>query len=148
MVDHSVVDFPISLRTVESGSMRPNMPIGSLVIGQKIHAQRIKKGDIVTFSAAGNVYTHRVVKIVNRDGKRVFYTKGDANAQADSLPVSEKSIISKVELVIPFLGTVFLFLRNPAGIAFILFVFAGIWLFRKMIVLYREERENNSHEEA
>ena len=71
---------------MKTGSMRPTINPGDLVIAHAVRPTDIRNGDIITFrSPLGShaPYTHRVVRtIAGPDGPR-FVTKGDANPSPD-----------------------------------------------------------------
>lgn len=83
----------VTLRTrhpyvpVVSGSMRPALQVGDLVIVQGIqNACHIQVDDIIIFqrSTSSSTFIHRVVE-KNLEGETWYFkTKGDANARASS----------------------------------------------------------------
>ena len=76
--------------TVMSGSMRPALGVGDVVVTRPIAATDARVGDVITFSDPGRhrkLTTHRV-KSLNVAGERVHITtKGDANDAAESWTV-------------------------------------------------------------
>ena len=72
--------FGFQLFSVESGSMEPTLPIGSLIISRmpKDPAD-LTAGEIVTFrTLSGFVVTHRIIEVITDDNGTVGYrTKGD-----------------------------------------------------------------------
>ncbi|PYG87096.1 signal peptidase [Ruminiclostridium sufflavum DSM 19573] len=69
--------FGYQLYTVQSGSMSPTLPIGSIILSKKTDdAAALKAGDIVTFSLNGAVVTHRIIEVINDNGIK-YRTKGD-----------------------------------------------------------------------
>lgn len=107
---------------VVSGSMEPELPVGSLLW---IHKQdSYFPGDIVTYAEEnGTLVTHRLVS-VDAD---TAVTKGDANNAEDS-PIDVKQIRGKVTAVWPGIGNLLLILKSPAGIL-ILLLCGGLILF-------------------
>jgi len=91
---------------IESSSMSPEYPVGTLVIVQPVEAQTLEAGDVVTYvaNADGVLVTHRVIQI--DASTQTVVTKGDANNVEDS-PVYWGNIVGKVVLKIPAVGTVF-----------------------------------------
>ena len=73
--------------TILTGSMRPSMPPGTMVVVRPVPADRVRVGDVVTYqlrSGEPEVTTHRVVSVgVDGAGRRIFRTRGDANDVAD-----------------------------------------------------------------
>ena len=73
--------------TVLTGSMRPTMPPGTLVVSKPVDPDTLQVGDVVTVQLKSGraVYvTHRISAVKHRlDGTTRFETKGDANDVAD-----------------------------------------------------------------
>lgn len=117
--------FGYSFLQVQSGSMEPEYPIGTVVIAKKVDVNSLEVGDVISFYStdkdiSGQVNTHRIEEITsNMKGVPVFITKGDANANADSMPVSSVNVIGKVVYNIGTAGgTVLSVLKNPKIIFF------------------------------
>lgn len=75
---------------VETGSMIPKYKIGDVILVKETDINKIKVGDDVTYNGTtgtmkGKVVTHQVIEITEKDGKKVFKTKGIANNAADPL---------------------------------------------------------------
>ena len=87
---------------IASGSMEPNLPVGSLIFVSAVSAESIKNGDIITFFAANerDIVTHRVTAMQEENGAYVYTTKGDAN-NTDDQPLSYERVIGRVMLSIP-----------------------------------------------
>ena len=88
---------------VQSGSMEPAVMTGDIII---IHSQdNYVKNDVITFHGSdGRIVTHRIIEILQKDGKSFFSTKGDANRSEDEDSITQDKIIGKISLVIPKLG--------------------------------------------
>ncbi len=116
--------LPYKVYTVLSGSMEPNLHVGSVVVLRPTPAEQIRIGDIITFQRPGRrgvFITHRVVNITKTNFGPAFITKGDANGVSDSwtIPVSGTGL--KYWFDIPLLGFLFAILESPVGrICFIL----------------------------
>ncbi|MDM7854394.1 signal peptidase I [Cellulomonas alba] len=93
--------------TVLTGSMRPSMPPGTLVVTRPTPVEDIRVGDVVTYqrrSGLPGVVTHRVVGIgASGAGERVIVVRGDANGVADP-PVLPVQIRGVVVYHAPYLG--------------------------------------------
>lgn len=94
--------------TVLTGSMRPTMDPGSLVVIKPIEASELKVGDAITYqirSGEPEVVTHRIISIAQTlGGETLFTTQGDANPQPDEKPVKAAQIRGVVWYSIPFAG--------------------------------------------
>jgi signal peptidase len=93
---------------VLSGSMRPDLPEGTLVVVEPVDADELRVGDVVTYqleSGAGTVVTHRVVGVTTSlDGEVSFVTQGDANDAADEEPVRPVQVRGRLWYAVPYLG--------------------------------------------
>ncbi|OGG16705.1 signal peptidase I [Candidatus Gottesmanbacteria bacterium RIFCSPHIGHO2_02_FULL_39_14] len=99
---------------VVSGSMQPEIYKGSIVFSFKQPAYQ--PGNIISFTnIGGQVVTHRIIDKIGEPQGISYQVKGDANNTPDGDPVEEKSIIGRVFLVIPLLGSVVQLLKTPAG---------------------------------
>lgn len=91
-----------SLFRVVTGSMEPELPVGSLLLCRQTPIDQIETGDIVCFVSRspemmGRVITHRVVNIFDDGAGRILLeTKGDANLSADGELVSMANLIGRV----------------------------------------------------
>lgn len=94
--------------TILTGSMRPGMPPGSLVVVRPVDPASLRMGDVITFqlkSGQPEVATHRIVGIgTTTTGERVFTTRGDANDANDVAPVRAVQVRGKRWYAVPYLG--------------------------------------------
>jgi signal peptidase len=102
--------------TIETGSMRPGMPPGTLVVVRPIDLDDIGVGTVVTYqlrSGEPTVVTHRVVATsVDGAGAKLFQTQGDANDVPDEPWVRPVQIRGAKWYSIPELGRVNTFLTG------------------------------------
>lgn len=103
-----------------SNSMWPSIKTGSVIFAKKTNTY--KKGDVITFKSDPVSTTHRIFKIINRDGKDFFITKGDQNDALDSYLVSQENIYGKVIYTIPYIGYLLLFLKTKQGLFSFIFL--------------------------
>jgi signal peptidase I len=93
---------------VLTGSMRPSMPVGTMVVVRPLGAERIRIGDVITYQLASGrpeVVTHRVVALgVDGAGRRIFRTQGDANEVADPGWVRAVQVKGVRWYDVPYLG--------------------------------------------
>lgn len=87
---------------VQTGSMTPEYPIGSVIIIKKTDPENLKVKDVITFyssdpSLNNMVVTHRIMEITDDgDGTYSYVTQGDANVLKDEYPAESEKIIGKV----------------------------------------------------
>lgn len=96
--------------TVLTGSMRPGMPPGTLVVVRPVDPATISTGTVVTYqlkSGEPTVVTHRVISQgINGAGELVFRTQGDANTVPDAAWVHPVQIVGERWYSVPYLGYV------------------------------------------
>ena len=98
---------------VVSGSMEPEIPVGSILYVEATPPEEIEPGDVIAFMKDGSVVTHRVEEIRYVEGE--FITKGDANIEEDMIPVEYQSLIGKSVFHVPMLGTLMSLLASGTG---------------------------------
>lgn len=100
----------IQLRVILTGSMKPAINPGDLVVAASTKLIEPKVGKVALYSArdlqgnAVTVWAHRITAGNTVDG---FTFKGDANTQSDIGTIPLKDINSVIVLRIPFVGHIF-----------------------------------------
>lgn len=112
--------FGYSAMSVLSGSMRPYLEPGDMIVDRAVKAKEIIVGDVITYRVGTSIVTHRVVEIMEKDNKVYFLTRGDANNTDDGRPIEEIQLIGRVSFKIPKGGYVARFIRSPIGILIII----------------------------
>lgn len=99
--------------TVQSGSMSPAIPVGSVVVVDPVgpdpsELEQIEVGDVVTFMPRPEdptLVTHRVTAVgATTGGDPSFITRGDANEQDDADPVTATQLRGVVRYDVPWVG--------------------------------------------
>lgn len=113
---------------VLSGSMEPELPVGSLIYVRAVDPSEVVVGDTITFKLeSGTLVTHEVYEI--DAAAREFKTHGIANVDSqgnispDAVPVPWSSLIGTVVACVPLLGYVNAFVTQPPGV---FMVIAGV----------------------
>lgn len=101
---------------VVSGSMEPEIPVGSVIYVEAEPPEFISEGDIIAFHSSDSVVVHRVVDNQLVEGK--FTTKGDANEEADMNSVPYASLIGRVAAHYPVLGRMLVLYTSNVGKAY------------------------------
>ena len=95
--------FGFKTYIVQSGSMEPEIPTGSLVyVDTNVDTASLAVGDVIAFDHGKIDITHRIAEIDPGTGE--FITKGDANGSNDPDSVAPSQVIGKTVLAIPSLG--------------------------------------------
>lgn len=107
----AIVFFDMNPYVIVSGSMEPELPVGSLCM---IDCQQKEpdEGDIISYKAGDSVITHRVVEVTDEG----YVTKGDANDSKDPGVVKQKQVFGICVFSIPKAGYAVMFLRSLKGI--------------------------------
>ncbi len=133
--------FGYSMYRVSSGSMKPELEIGDVIITQEFDPMTAKKGDIVTYKSESGtmedkMVTHRLVKEPYKKGK-YFYavTKGDNNPSEDD-PIKVEQIQSKLVTKVSVLKFIYNIFVTPAGLLLIigLIIFA---FFNEIVIFFK-----------
>ena len=106
---------------VLTDSMYPDIHSGDLIICHTIDAADVDEDDVISFyDPAGKgtaVVTHKVVDIIEEDGKRSFKTKGVNNNTEDRLPVPAENVIAKYTGIrFPGAGSFAIFMQSTTGL--------------------------------
>lgn len=142
----SALNIPsgIKLYNVQSGSMSPKVPAGSIVVVKS--ADLYKPGEVITFKAQKDravknpkfTTTHRIMKRQEDNTGIKFITKGDANDDPDSEPVDQNLVLGKVILTIPILGYPVAFAKTQAGLIILIIIPATIIIFSELVNIKKE----------
>lgn len=137
---------------VLSGSMEPTIPVGSMVVVERLQGEDdladVAVGDVVTFMPRPQdptLVTHRVVSIGGKaDGSTVLVTKGDANGANDPDPVAAEQVRGLVQYHVPYAGYLSNVLnveqkqQGVVAVAGLLFAYAAVQVVRA----FRGRRED------
>jgi signal peptidase len=98
--------FRFQAIAVASGSMSPLIYRGDVVIVDKINGDydSLEVGQIVAVKYENIIVVHRLIDIKKDNGIYYFYTKGDANSQADDYVIQQEMVIGKVVAKVPYVG--------------------------------------------
>lgn len=139
----STFNTPLKFRlfSVQSGSMEPNIHLGSLVIVKP--QESYIKGDVVTIKGEREpkkTFTHRIVEVQeDKDLNRINYqTKGDANEGPDPELIPHRRVVGKVIASIPYLGQVVAFAQTQVGLAVLVIIPATIIIYSELVNIKNE----------
>jgi signal peptidase len=98
-------------------SMEPAIPLGAAVIVEPVAPSALAVGDVVSLrSGPGRaVFTHRIVRLAERDGQIWIETQGDANRTADPSLTPASAVIGRATFVAPGVGFLIALLSHPVG---------------------------------
>lgn len=113
-----------TVNPVVSGSMRPGLSVGGVVISERVPADSLVDRDVILFRSpndASEQVVHRIIRIVkNSSGQLFINTQGDANTARDPWTLSIRGGYAfRARWSIPLLGYVAVAFQNNRGIAII-----------------------------
>lgn len=103
---------------VVSGSMEPEIPVGSVVYVKPTAPVELEPEDVIAFWSGGTTVTHRVVQ--NRTVEGELVTKGDANKTEDLHTVPYDDVIGRVQRHFPMVGHLMSLYASTIGKVYVL----------------------------
>lgn len=139
---------------VLSGSMEPELPVGSLIYVKPVDPTEVHVGDAITFRfESGTLVTHEVYEVDAEAHE--FRTHGIANVDSqgnispDAAPVPWSSLVGSVVACVPLLGYINVFITQPPGIFVVVTgvaVVIGVSIVLELVDMgKREKRKAASH---
>lgn len=131
--------------TVLSGSMAPDIKMGSVVVVKP--SDNYKIGDIITFgemSKTKTPTTHRIYEMKVEDSQPIYITKGDANNAPDQREISQKDIVGNVLFDVPYVGYAVDAAKKPWGFAAIIILPALLIIFDEGKKIYGEIKKKKN----
>lgn len=125
---------------VLTGSMEPNIPIGAMVtVDAKADPTKIEPEQVITYQLSGTMLsTHRVVE--NNTDERYFITKGDANQNADLIPIAYEQLVGRVVYSIPYFGYLIGKIQSRDGILIVAVVLVIVILLTFIPMAFKAEK--------
>lgn len=117
--------LPLTGRTtlvVAGGSMEPAIGLGSAIVVEPVDPRSLAVGDVVSLRSGPDraIFSHRVIRVVVRDGATWVETKGDANETEDPSLTPASQIIGRASVTIPNAGYLIALLSSLHGIVFVI----------------------------
>ncbi len=106
--------FGVHFFVVTSGSMEPDLPVGSIVVVVPTEYEDIQIGDDISFvrDKQLTVVTHRVIE--KNDAEKELTTQGIANNVPD-LPTIYENVVGVVIFNLPFVGNILQWIETLQG---------------------------------
>ena len=135
--------FGIEFRAVITGSMTPEIPVGSLVVIVPTKAEDIKVGDDITFISVGEkIVTHRVIEINHE--KNEFITWGIANDKsAIDAPNKYENILGVAKLHIPLAGRIFSWFSTAYGKIIAMTGIVAVYILSCILGIWSKDKKKN-----
>ena len=130
--------------TVLTGSMTPEIPVGSVVLVRPVDPRTFEIDDIATYQVepGKDAYiTHRIVRIKNSEEPTTFIFKGDAKRGRDLKPVPADAVKGEVWFHIPYLGAIRDALHGKAGLSLLAMLVLGGYAISQLVEVVRDKRK-------
>jgi signal peptidase I len=137
--------------TVLSGSMKPYFSPGDLVIVSPEPARDVRVGQVISYHIPvgdRHVQSHRVVQVVRAGEHPLIRTKGDANEARDPWTARlDGSTAWHVRLVVPKVGFMIVWLRDPLLRLLTVFVAPALFALVALRRIWIEPEQERAHSE-
>jgi signal peptidase I len=120
----ALVNGTWTVNPVLSGSMRPGLSVGGVVIGERIPVNSLRVRDVILFRSPNNSsdqVVHRIIHIAKgSSGQLLINTQGDANTVRDPWTLTIRGRYAfRARWAVPLLGYVAVAFQNHRGISII-----------------------------
>jgi signal peptidase I len=118
----ALVNGSWEVNPILSGSMRPGLSVGGVVISERVPVSQLAVRDVIVFRAPNNPSTqivHRIVKMTkDKSGQLLINTQGDANNVRDPWTLTiTGDYVYRARWSLPLVGYVAVAYENNRGIA-------------------------------
>ncbi len=135
--------FGYQMYFVRTGSMRPYIEIGDVIIAKEYEGEELEAGedgDIVTYMGEVNgtpqLITHRVISV---DGDTVI-TQGDDNPSADA-PISKDEIVSVMVYKTVIIDDIYGLISTTWGFWLLVFAPISVLIIAEIVSLVKEVKK-------
>lgn len=115
---------PLTGRTtlvVAGPSMAPALQVGSAIVVEPVDPTMLAVGDVVSLRSGLDkaIFTHRIVRLVQRESSVWLETRGDANSAADPSIIPASDVLGRVVVVVPYVGYLIALASSLSGLVLI-----------------------------
>lgn len=125
---------------IVSGSMEPTIQKGDAILVKKVPEEEIEVNDIVSFTEEKTNVTHRIIGVIEEEGKKRYITKGDHNNVKDKEKITYEQIEGKYQFKINQLGWVINILKSKITLIILLILIVFISCYKGRIKKRKQER--------
>lgn len=104
--------FRYGIMVIGSNSMTGTLNKGDAIIFEEYKNQELEEGRVIIFDYNGMQTIHRIERIIKVNGEYHYYTKGDANKNADEGYRTQNDISGVVKIRVKYLGYPTLWIRS------------------------------------
>ncbi|NMM15614.1 MAG: signal peptidase I [Cellulomonas sp.] len=115
----AVISGRYQVRPVLSGSMRPGLPVGGVVVTERVPVSALQVRDVVVFHRPDEpqeLVVHRIIALTPGASGPVVQTQGDANVAPDPWNVTLRGVTAyRVVFAVPLIGYAAVWAHSTAG---------------------------------
>ena len=115
----AVVTGRYQVRPILSGSMAPGLPVGGIVVTQRVPISDVQVRDVVVFhrpDRSDELITHRIISLTSSASGPVIQTQGDANTIPDPWKVTMRGDTAyRAAFTVPVIGYAAVWAHGPIG---------------------------------
>lgn len=115
----AVVSGAYQIRPVLTGSMRPGLPVGGVVVTHRIPLDEVKVRDVIVFhrpGRPGELVVHRVIRLTRSGSTVTVKTQGDNNDTPDPWTVTLRGATAyRATFTVPLLGYPAVWIHSADG---------------------------------
>lgn len=127
---------------IVSQSMEPNIRVGDAVLVKQVDEKELEINDIISFHDGTDINTHRISDITEKDGIKLYTTKGDNNKREDKNKITFKDIEGKYIFKISNFMLIAKILKSKITLCILLILLVFSLWFNHRINKRKEERSN------
>lgn len=138
--------------TVATGSMIPVYNINDVLAIKAVNVDELEVGDDITYlgnklDVNGKIVTHRIIKVLEENGKKKYVTKG-VNSETEDPVITENQIYGKVIGIMPVINTINHIVKNQYGFFFCIFLPLVVVIFLEIADTVTEIKREKKRVEA
>ena len=138
---------------VQSGSMEPTIPTGSVIWISDTNGENLEEGDIITYGPEGGTpedeyTTHRIIEVRGSGSDVEYVTKGDNNEDPDPGTVTPERIEGVHMFTVAQLGYAVVEGRKSSVFLILIGVASALIILGELRTLYTEYREMKEEDES
>lgn len=126
---------------IVSGSMEPTIMTEDAILVKEVAQDKIKIGDIISFSQGETIVTHRIVEIIEENGKTKYKTKGDNNHIEDKEKIAYEQIEGKYQFKINQFGIVTEILKSKITLIILILTVVMMFFYKRRIDNKKQKRK-------
>ena len=136
----------VTTTIVDTPSMNTNLPLGSVTYSTDINVYDIKAGDEILKENDSSTYAYIIREADPDNGKFVAMSAADENGTTEEVIL--RNTVSKVAVIVPFIGYIVMAMHSIEGIVIIILVVVLMIILFILSELWKHSPEDEEEEES